>query len=244
MNNTIKELFERKSIRQYLDKDISVEDKHLIFQAAINAPTAGNMQLYSIIDVTEQNIKEQLAILCDNQPFIKEGKMVLLFLADYTRWVDCFNSLNIDIRDIDKGDMLLAMEDALIAAQNAVVAAESLGIGSCYIGDIMENCEKIVELFNLPVHCYPACMVVFGYPTDIQLKRNKPKRLDNKYVIFENKYQRLNSEELKAAFIERTSSKGYQEWMEQFAQRKHNSEFSYEMQRGAKFYLDRFTRKG
>ena len=53
MNNTIKELFERKSTRTYLDKEISIEDKKLILQAATQAPSAGNMQLYSIIDVTD-----------------------------------------------------------------------------------------------------------------------------------------------------------------------------------------------
>ena len=37
------------------------------------------------------------------------------------------------------GDLLLATTDATIAAQNAVVATESLGIGSCYIGDILEQ---------------------------------------------------------------------------------------------------------
>ena len=47
-----------------------------------------------------------------------------------------------DPRRPGEGDLLLATADAAIAAQNAVTAAWSLGIGSCYIGDVMENCEK------------------------------------------------------------------------------------------------------
>ena len=43
----------------------------------------------------------------------------------------------------------MAVEDALIAAQNSVVSAESLGIGSCYIGDVMENAEEMKELEKL-----------------------------------------------------------------------------------------------
>ena len=39
-----------------------------------------------------------------------------------------------------------------IAAQNAVVAAESLGIGSCYIGDVIENAEQMREALHLPEH--------------------------------------------------------------------------------------------
>ena len=46
-------------------------------------------------------------------------------------------------REPDVGDLLLAVSDANIAAQNAVTAAEAMGIGSCYIGDIMENAETV-----------------------------------------------------------------------------------------------------
>ena len=41
---------------------------------------------------------------------------------------------------------MLAVTDCAIAAQNAVTAADSLGLGSCYIGDIMEQCEFHREL--------------------------------------------------------------------------------------------------
>ena len=69
---------------------------------------------------------------------------------------------------------MLAVCDALIAAQNAVVAAESLGIGSCYIGDIMENAEVHQMTLQLPKYVFPVAMLVFGYPTDQQKKRKKP----------------------------------------------------------------------
>lgn len=83
MNNTIKQLFERKSVRVYQDKPIEAKEKQLIFNAAIQAPTAGNMTLYSIIDIQDQAIKEKLAKTCDNQPFIAKAPLVLIFVADY-----------------------------------------------------------------------------------------------------------------------------------------------------------------
>ena len=63
MNDVIKELFERKSVRVYSDKMIEEDKKQLIIDAAIQAPTAGNMTLYSIIDVEDQEIKENLVII-------------------------------------------------------------------------------------------------------------------------------------------------------------------------------------
>lgn len=90
MNQTIKELMERKSVRAYRDEKITLEEKNLILQSAIQAPTAGNMALYSIIDVQDQQLKDQLANTCDHQPFISQAPLVLLFLADYQKWYDMY----------------------------------------------------------------------------------------------------------------------------------------------------------
>jgi nitroreductase len=78
---------------------------------------------------------------------------------------------------------MISVCDAVIAAQNAVTAAQSFGIGSCYIGDIMENIEEQREILSLPPCVFPVAMVVFGYPTQQQLQRKKPKRVDMKYIV-------------------------------------------------------------
>ncbi len=92
--------------------------------------------------------------------------------------------------------MLLAVTETAIAAQNAVTAAESLGIGSCYIGDIMEQCETHRELLNLPDYVVPVAMLVFGYPSEQQKIRKKPERCDLKDIVCENGYERKNDEQL------------------------------------------------
>ena len=83
MNDMIKCLTERKSIRSYTNQEISPDCKELILRAAMEAPTAGNQQLYTILDITSQGLKDRLAVTCDNQPFIAKGKMVLIFCADF-----------------------------------------------------------------------------------------------------------------------------------------------------------------
>lgn len=52
----------------------------------------------------------------------------------------------------------------MIAAQNAVVAAEALGLGSCYIGDIVENAEEVAALLDLPPYTMPLSMLIIGTP--------------------------------------------------------------------------------
>ena len=82
MNEILTALFARKSMRAYTKDSISPEKRELILRAACAAPTAGNQQLYTILDITDQRIKDRLAVSCDNQPFIAEAAMVLIFCAD------------------------------------------------------------------------------------------------------------------------------------------------------------------
>ena len=243
MTNTIKELCERKSMRSYTGEKISAEAKKAILQAACEAPTAGNQQLYTIIDVTDQAMKDTLVKTCDNQPFIAKAPLVLVLCADYYRWINVFRKHVDDVRLPSYGDLLLANADAIIAAQNAVVAAESLGIGSCYIGDITENFEKHRELLDLPQYVVPACMLCFGYPAKSQLERQKPPRFKAEDIVFQNTYQKAKADNMENMLCERQgiSEEKIGDYVKKFCNRKHNSDFSIEMSRSCKAMIDSFT---
>lgn len=124
---------------------------------------------------------------------------------------------------------MLAVTDTVIAAQNAVVAAESLGLGSCYIGDIMENCEEQRRLLCLPDYVFPAAMLVFGWPTEQQKQRPKPERCEQKHIVHENTYRDMDGEELREMFAYKCKNRTYEEWCNAFCNRKYNSDFSKEM---------------
>ena len=241
MNQTIQQLHERKSVRVFTDKEISQEDVNQILVAAAQAPTAGNQQLYTILNITDPALKESLSESCDHQPFIAQSKMVLIFCADCLKWYDAFLSAGCEPRKPGEGDLMLAVCDALIAAQNAVVAAHSLGIGSCYIGDIMENAEIHQKTLNLPRYVFPVAMLVFGYPTQQQMARPKPERVDLEYIVHENGYQRLDDASLRKMFAPRCGEKTYEAWMQAFCHRKYNSDFSREMTRSIRAYLQQYA---
>lgn len=243
MNDVIKQLHERKSVRVFTEREISMEARNSILNAAFQAPTAGNQQLYTILDITDEALKKRLSETCDNQPFIAEAKMVLIFCADCQKWYDAFADVHCSPRKPGVGDLMLAVSDANIAAQNAVVAAHSLGIGSCYIGDIMENCEMHRDLLKLPDYVFPAAMLVFGYPTEQQQNRPKPERADMKHVVHENGYRHMDVKELRELFAKRCDSRPYEEYMQAFCNRKYNSDFSVEMTRSVQAYIEKFLKK-
>lgn len=172
-NPTLNTIFNRRSVRVFEEKLIPLKIKDIIITGAMRAPTAGNMMFYSILEVEDQKKKDRLAKTCDNQPFIAKAPFILIFLADYQRWFEYDEYCEVQEMCKRKGiiydtpresNLMMCTVDAVIAAQNAVITAESLGLCSCYIGDIMEHYEIHREMFNLPKYVFPVAMVCFGYP--------------------------------------------------------------------------------
>jgi FMN reductase (NADPH)/FMN reductase [NAD(P)H] len=207
MNPVLETIHQRKSVRAYEDKPLPEDVRDMILKSAMRAPTAGNMMLYSIIEVSDQEAKNKLVETCDNQP---------------------------------------ACCDALIAAQTAVIAAESLGVGSCYIGDILENYEIHREMFNMPQYAVPICMVCFGYPSVEQKERKRTKRFDEEFIVYKNRYRRLGEEEFKEMYAsthERMMA-GSAERRDQpsvgirMYKRKFSAEYAVEMRRSVRAILE------
>lgn len=243
----------RCSTRVFSDEPITTEEKHAILHTAMRAPTAGNLMLYSIVEIEDQALKDRLAVTCDDQPFIARAPWVLLFVADFQKWIDLFEFS--DVSDVEgcehretpgPGDLLLACSDALIAAQNAVIAAESLGIGSCYIGDILEMGEEHARLFDLPQHTLPVAMLCFGRPGS---KRAPVGRLE-KHVVMSDRYHRLTRDELRdvsatlqAEYAPHGLAPGIANYPQAIYKRKFVSDFMAEMNRSAAWWLARWSAK-
>lgn len=243
-NEILRALSARKSVRVFTDEPITAEERAAILQGAFQAPTAGNQQLYTILDITDPALKATMADLCDHQPFIAKAPLCLVFLADCRRWPRAYRAAGVEApRDPGAGDLLLALADSCIAAQNAVTAAESLGIGSCYIGDVLENAEAMREALHLPAHVVPACMLVFGRPTQQQKDRKKPVRFREEAVVCENVYRDRTEAELREDFTLRGADLpefDFDRYVQAFCNRKYESDFSREMSRSAGVYLKDF----
>ena len=251
MNETLQVIAKRRSVRHYAPTPLTPEEKNIILTSAMRAPTAGNLMLYSIIEIENQALKDRLAVTCDNQPFIARAPLVLIFAADYQRQYDLFMEAHVEEkchekgiapRTPDVGDMLLACCDALIAAQTAVIAAESMGIGSCYIGDILEQYEVHQQLLDLPPYVLPITLLCFGRPAVEKEDRRLTPRYDPRYIVFKNQYHRLTSQEMEEMMrptVEKSTSGGahpvkMDEVVQRIYFRKFNSDFSAEMSRSVR----------
>lgn len=190
INETIKHQLAHRTIREFKDEEIPEEIFQTLIEVARRTATSTGMQASSIIRVTDPHIRKQVAEVC-NQEYVARAPELLIFIVDQHRnWniakeKDCFEE---SIRTMDQ--FFASFTDACIAAQNVVNAAESLGLGTVYLGSILNDPERICEILKLPELTFPALGLGLGYPNqDPQLKP----RMDMKYRVFENEYVSFDS---------------------------------------------------
>ncbi|MDA3950561.1 MAG: nitroreductase family protein [Spirochaeta sp.] len=259
MNETIDLLLKRRSVRAFRRDPVPEDVRIGVLEAMRRAPTAGNQTLYSVIEVESVETKTRLAELCDQQPFVATAPWVLVFLADLQRFSDFLLASDVealrgapidrDLPDLlvhpQEGDLLLAACDAMIAAHTASVAAESLGLGACYIGDILENSEEVAALLDLPRYATPMTLVVLGYPRITGEDKPQTGRMALDDFVFTDTYRRLPPEHLSGLYeYNDRSGRRYLPGAKNFGQheflRKFSAPFMDEMRRSARAMLDRW----
>lgn len=104
----------------------------------------------------------------------------------------------------------------------------------------MENAQQQRQILSLPPYVFPAAMLVFGYPTEQQLERQKPPRCQMHHIVHENGYRDMDAGELKQMLSVKAGERGFEEWIRAFCNRKYNSDFSREMTRSVEVFLEDF----
>ena len=104
----------------------------------------------------------------------------------------------------------------------------------------MENCEEQRRLLQLPEYVFPAVTLVFGWPTEQQIQRQKPERCERKHIVHKNTYRCMDAKELREMFAHKCKNSTYEEWCSAFCNRKYNSDFSKEMSKSVAKYLEQY----
>lgn len=181
-------LLDRRSVRRYEREPISDEQMELIYEAIRNTPTSYNGQQFSVIDVTDQEVKEQLYALT-NQKQIKTCSHFMLFLIDYHKISLISEAKGIDMPDFTgtADGLIVGVVDASLAMMSAVTMAESLGLGCCPIGYARTAApEAIASLMKLPEKTFVVCGLAIGVPREHpDLKPKQPVDL----VVYKNEYR-------------------------------------------------------
>lgn len=143
MNEFIRILKDRRSVRQYTDKTIEKRILEEIIDCARLAPSARNLQQWRFIVVTEKGKLLKLSEHLENGKFIKDaGACIAVCGGKKTKRY---------------------VEDGCLASENIMLAAKSLGVGSCYVAALGKEIDKARDLLNVPEDFEIVCFISLGY---------------------------------------------------------------------------------
>ncbi len=78
-------IMKRRSVRNFTDEKISEHIIEKLCDAANNAPSGGNIQPVSIILVQEDERKKKLAAMVEDQPWVYNAPLSMIFCLDFHR---------------------------------------------------------------------------------------------------------------------------------------------------------------
>lgn len=152
------------SVRRYRPDPVPPDTITAIVGAAQRASTSSNLQMWTVIAVTDAEKRARLAELTGKQRHVAEAPVFLAWCADLARLERvCELRGYTQIAEYVE-NFLVAAADAAIAAQNAALAAESLGLGICYIGGVRNNAAEVIELLQMPRLTFPVTGMTLGWP--------------------------------------------------------------------------------
>jgi FMN reductase (NADPH) len=181
-NPVIRTLLGHRSIRKYTDAQPTEEVVTTIVRAGQQAAFA--YQLGSVL----------LSRNRERNPF--HAPLLFTICVDAHRAELVMAKRGWKLRSNDLHVLLFGMEDAIMLAQNMVIAAESLGLGTCYLGNVQYRAEAIAKEYHLPMRVFPMVGLVVGYPAEDPPTRP---RYPLESVLFEDRYPEFDEDRVSRA---------------------------------------------
>lgn len=167
-------IFDRRSIRKFLDKPVEEEKILKIIDAGRWAPSAGNIQDWQFIVVRDKEQRVKLSEACLGQYWISNAQVIIVVCSKTSKLRRIYG---------DTGKSVYSLMDCLLASENMLLAAHALGLGSCFIPTV--DYDSIKRILEIPENVRVYCLIPIGYPAE---KPNPPHRWGLDAITFFEKY--------------------------------------------------------
>lgn len=145
----------RRSVRHFNSKlDVSDADVRYLLDAAVSAPTAGNIQPWRFTVVRTLEARERLAGAI-RQRWATAAPVIIVISVDPRPCAARYG---------DRGEYMYALQDTAAAAQNILLAAVDRGLAACWIGAFDENETR--EAIGIKAPITPVVIVPVGYSAE------------------------------------------------------------------------------
>ncbi|HTX92990.1 MAG TPA: nitroreductase family protein [Anaerolineales bacterium] len=179
-NPTIQTMLSHRSVRKYTSQKPTEEVLETIVRAGQQAPFAS--QLYSLLLTRKK------------APF--GAALWFTVCVDLYKLERFMKIRGWEIVSNDLSMLLFGFQDAALMAENLVVAGESLGLGSCFLGNTPYRADKIQKQYKLPKRVFPLVELVMGYPAEEFPPRP---RYPLEFTLFEDRYPEMTDEMVEQA---------------------------------------------
>ena len=142
----------RRSVRAFQEKGVDAKVIRQILDTINLAPSAGNLQAYSISVVKSRTAKEELMRACHDQASVGQASVVFIFSADKKQS---------EVKYLERGYELYAVQDATIAAAYCQLAATALGLSSVWVGGF--DPLEVSRLINAEPEEVPVAVIPVGH---------------------------------------------------------------------------------
>lgn len=177
VNELMTTILHRRAIRRFADRQIEEEALEQILQAGLYAPSAGGRQGPIMAVCQDKQVNERLgrikrvnarprmatatSYVSREQPSIADAPNIKNAFYDAPTVITLFGPRN----------FLFAAEDCAVAAENMMLAADSLGVGSCYIGQGWTAFadpygQEILKQWGIRTDYYAVMQLLLGYPRE------------------------------------------------------------------------------
>jgi nitroreductase len=181
MNDVIKAIKERRTIRKYKNQQIKNDELQTILEAGLFAPSGTNQQSWHFTVVQDQELIRELDY--EAKEFFKQSEEESLrIVGNNELFMPSYGSPTIIIVSGQNGNYHVK-EDCGAATQNMLLAAYSIGIGTCWNAALTaafggEKSDYLRARLQIPEGYTPLYGISLGYAETIPL--NAPKRKENK----------------------------------------------------------------
>ena len=170
-----------------------------IIDAGRRAPTGGSGQIYSVVRVTDADLRDGLASLAGDQQHIRDAAEFFVFCADLRRTRQMLEHRGGTYGVQSRVAIHYGTMEALLLAANLATAAEALGYGTCFIGAILNHLDVIAQELRLPAGVMPLVGLTVGVIDEERATALSP-RLGRDLVFHENAYREPGPGDRDAAY--------------------------------------------
>ncbi|KAI0475253.1 Nitroreductase [Xylariaceae sp. FL0804] len=190
LNPTLELLLQHRSVRAFLPEKLPSGTLEVIVAAAQSAATSSNLQTWSVLAISEPAHKDEVALLCGDQDFIRRAPLFLVFCADLARLTQVSARHGTAGEGLEFTEMfVMAALDAALAGQNAALAAESLGLGICYVGAARNRPQQLAQLLGLPPRVFAVFGMAVGRPDPEAPAAHVKPRLPQREVLHRERWR-------------------------------------------------------